>query len=472
MATSSSCNFYVAKKSDDEKSVWFYFNRDKSGNLAKCNKCYGEIKTNGGSTKGLHVHLRSKHDIDLLKKKPTNNETENTNLSTGGTTTDASMQQCQKPAKKIKISSYFIPENDRSLAATLARLVAVDGLSFSVICTSHDIRAGLMAMGHASIPTSANTIRQMICEYAKTLREIVKNKVAELKAKGQRFSVTFDEWTSLRNRRYMNVNVHSKGGQFWSLGLIRVEGSMPATSCIELVDNKLKSHGLCLKEDIVCITTDGASVMTKVGKLLAGVGPSQQLCFAHGLQLAVLDVLYQKRSNDTVEPAQVNIERSRPMFSLSVDVHEYDPDEVSVRSEDNYLIVEAKHNQTGSRATRDLCRRTKLPNGIDPTKLSSTLSAEGLLTIHNDCETGDASVCMVSTECDDHINSSISSDDDDDNYEHDGLDVEQHQPDQSEQCSSIVIEYSTVIQKVTKNILQVMIYITNSFYLAFYNQTR
>jgi hypothetical protein len=61
------------------------------------------------------------------------------------------------------------------------------------------------------------------------------------------------------------------------------------------------------------------------------------------------------------------------MFSLSVDLHEYDPDEVSVRSEDNYLIVEAKHNQTGSRATRDLCRRTNLPNGIDPTKLSSTL---------------------------------------------------------------------------------------------------
>jgi len=95
MATSSSSKFYVAKKSDDEKSVWFYFNRDKSGNLAKCNKCDGEIKTNGGSTKGLHVHLRSKHDIGLLKK--TNNETENTNLRTGGTR-DASMQQCQQPA--------------------------------------------------------------------------------------------------------------------------------------------------------------------------------------------------------------------------------------------------------------------------------------------------------------------------------------------------------------------------------------
>jgi hypothetical protein len=54
MATSSSSKFYVAKKSDNEKSVWFYFNRDKSGNLAKCKKCDRELMTNGGSTKGLH----------------------------------------------------------------------------------------------------------------------------------------------------------------------------------------------------------------------------------------------------------------------------------------------------------------------------------------------------------------------------------------------------------------------------------
>jgi hypothetical protein len=51
--------------------------------------------------------------------------------------------------------------------------------------------------------------------------------LTERKAKGQKFSTTFDEWTSTRNRRYMIVNVHELGPKFWSLGLVRVSGSMP-----------------------------------------------------------------------------------------------------------------------------------------------------------------------------------------------------------------------------------------------------
>ena len=63
---------------------------------------------------------------------------------------------------------------------------------------------------------------------------------------------------------------------------------MPSTKCIELVEKRLSMFDLCLETDIVSIVTDGASVMTKVGKqIVADTGPAQQLCFAHGLQLAV-----------------------------------------------------------------------------------------------------------------------------------------------------------------------------------------
>ena len=48
-STSSASKFNIAKKCDGGRFVWYYFNRDKSGNLAKCNKCDGEIKTNGES---------------------------------------------------------------------------------------------------------------------------------------------------------------------------------------------------------------------------------------------------------------------------------------------------------------------------------------------------------------------------------------------------------------------------------------
>ncbi|CAB3224184.1 unnamed protein product [Arctia plantaginis] len=46
------------------------------------------------------------------------------------------------------------------------------------------------------------------------------------------------------------------------------------------------------------MTTDGASVMVKVGKL---VSCYQQLCFAHGIQLAVVDILYKKRVEGDIE---------------------------------------------------------------------------------------------------------------------------------------------------------------------------
>ena len=46
--------------------------REKNGQSAKCKQCKHEIKTAGGTTTGLHVHLK-KHDIDLKKKRPSEN---------------------------------------------------------------------------------------------------------------------------------------------------------------------------------------------------------------------------------------------------------------------------------------------------------------------------------------------------------------------------------------------------------------
>ena len=42
----------------------------------------------------------------------------------------------------------------------------------------------------------------------------------------------------------------------------------------------------------MAIMTNGASIMKKDGRLLVA---NQKICFAHGLQLAVIDVIYKKR---------------------------------------------------------------------------------------------------------------------------------------------------------------------------------
>lgn len=55
----------------------------------------------------------------------------------------------------------------------------------------------------------------------------------------------------------------------------------------------------CWDKDVVCITTDGAKVIVKVGKLIK---PDQQLCYAHGIQLAVVDVIYKQQISISSRP--------------------------------------------------------------------------------------------------------------------------------------------------------------------------
>jgi len=141
------------------------------------------------------------------------------------------------------------------------------------------------------LPKSRETVKKMVMDHGNRIRETVCKEIEQLKTAGKRFSLTFDEWTSTRNRRYMNVNVHAAEGEFWNLGMVRVHGSMPAEKCVTMLEGKLSDFGLLLKHDVVAICTDGASVMKKVGALIP---PQQQLCYAHGLQLAVLDVLYKR----------------------------------------------------------------------------------------------------------------------------------------------------------------------------------
>jgi len=40
------------------EGVWQHFLRDKHGQLAECKLCNMRLKTIGGSTKGLHEHLK------------------------------------------------------------------------------------------------------------------------------------------------------------------------------------------------------------------------------------------------------------------------------------------------------------------------------------------------------------------------------------------------------------------------------
>lgn len=186
----------------------------------------------------------------------------------------------------------------KSLEETIARMTAKDGLTFRVFTTSEDLRRCLKKDGFSTIPTSPNTIRRMMITYSQSVHTKIKAEIKSELSGGSRFCVTFDEWTSCRNRRYMNLILHGKGSKIWNLGLVRCKGSMTAEKCLDVVKKHLEAFNLSMDRDIVSIMTDGASVMAKIGKLSKS---HQQLCFAHGVQLAVIDVLYKnpkRKSNE------------------------------------------------------------------------------------------------------------------------------------------------------------------------------
>lgn len=114
----------------------------------------------------------------------------------------------------------------------------------------------------------------MVIQYSQKIREELTKKLSALIENGERFCLTFDEWSSTRNRRYMNLNVHTDK-EFWNLGLTRAKGTLPAEKCVKLVNDKLNKHGLRMEDHIIAATTDGAKVMTKVGGLIESIWLSE-----------------------------------------------------------------------------------------------------------------------------------------------------------------------------------------------------
>ncbi|UYV75313.1 SLC9B2 [Cordylochernes scorpioides] len=141
-------------------------------------------------------------------------------------------------------------------------MIALDGLPFSVFVTSKDLRKCLNALGH-EIPLSAETIKIKVCRYADTFREKVLRELQMEKEKGKHFNLTLDEWTLIRSKRYLNINIHSRT-KVWNLGLTRISGVFSSEQCKYVIGAKLLEFGIDFETDIECVTTDGCAMMVKL----------------------------------------------------------------------------------------------------------------------------------------------------------------------------------------------------------------
>jgi HSP20 family molecular chaperone IbpA len=70
-------------------------------------------------------------------------------------------------------------------------------------------------------------------------------------------------------------------------------------------------------------------------------------------------------------------------FCMSFDVKDYDAEDISVTVEDQTMIVRATHRteKDGAVSVKEFSRKIRIPPEVDPEKLTSTLSSDGILTV-------------------------------------------------------------------------------------------
>ena len=120
----------------------------------------------------------------------------------------------------------------------------------------------------------------------------------------------------------MNITLHSAKRSPIILGLSAIEGSCDSGVIIALVKEKLKEFGIEMDKDIVGSSHDGAAVMVKYGN---NISPLAQLCYNHGVHLAVLDVFYKKVGYKTLNDAESDDENFQDNDN-SEDSDDYDVD--------------------------------------------------------------------------------------------------------------------------------------------------
>lgn len=180
---------------------------------AKCRIWDQILKTTQGATTGLHVHLRTKHKI-FIKKRTELGDKNTGNIAEVNGRNDGLIKfplcstensDLTPRSKQRKISEGLPTQDDKSMEAVLSRLTALDGLPFAVFTTSLDLRDLLTNGGYLDVPKTPQIIRNTVIQHTVKIRGHVISEIRKLENLGKKFSITFDEWTSKRNRRLVNI---------------------------------------------------------------------------------------------------------------------------------------------------------------------------------------------------------------------------------------------------------------------------
>ena len=107
--------------------------------------------------------------------------------------------------------TFFIRKDTREEQVT--KLAAVDVFSINAITKSEFIRQSFSKKGFVLPKNPSGVIGLVHKQYFK-VKDHIDSKIRSRVSAGSRFSLSLDEYTSLNNRRYLNIIVHKGGGSF------------------------------------------------------------------------------------------------------------------------------------------------------------------------------------------------------------------------------------------------------------------
>ena len=251
----------IMSKRKYDMPVWDFYVKDEAIKLVTCKNCpktYCLVKI-ANSHKALWYHLETKHSSLLIPHK--------------------------NSAKKRKLSTpqatlhKFTAKKQKSQLQIYAEMVCKSRFTFNQIANDDFIKESMRDRGFNS-HDSPETIKVKVMEFYDVAQKDVIEELKTILQGGQRFSLTFDEYTG-NNKRFMCLNVHGQLGKRWNLGLIRVWRSQTAETLKKLIELRLRDFQLSWKH-IVAVTTDGASIMVKLGRIL---DCEHIICLSHTLHL-------------------------------------------------------------------------------------------------------------------------------------------------------------------------------------------
>lgn len=179
-----------------------------------------------------------------------------------------------------------------------------------------------------------------------------------------RFSLSVDEWTSLKCRRYFNICIHHTDDTFYNLGLVYIPGKCGAKETKEIVEKRLQEFGLCFEQDIVAVTSDGPNVMVKFGR----ESPTEMvLCLNHAIHLSVIATFCKRETDENVIDMSMDQDLNQNQIS-SDEESEDDADCIddcvleSASTENVGYIQNIQQALTETRALVTLFRKSPLKN--------------------------------------------------------------------------------------------------------------